>query len=61
MLQQVRGITGSLDLESIVAAGSGWKSSVTVTLNDRKKELKNGTYTPALKKERTVWTLTPPS
>ena len=45
------GITGSLDLESIVAAGSGWKSSVTVTLNDRKKELKNGTYTPARKRE----------
>lgn len=43
------GITGSLDLESIVAAGSGWKSSVTVTLNDRKKELKNGTYTLLLK------------
>ena len=49
MLQQVRELPVRFDLESIVAAGSGWKSSVTVTLNDRKKELKNGTYTLLLK------------
>lgn len=43
------GITGSLDLKSIVAKGVGWSSSVTVTLADRKKELKNGKYTLLLK------------
>lgn len=43
------GITGSLDLKSIVAAGAGWNTSVTLNLADRKKELTNGKYSLRLK------------